>query len=151
LILVHNTSSNLFLDEVSVTPRLLELAEHLPLLLRQHADSLFLLLAESLLQIVAIIIFLSFPSGLHDELLPQSFDFRLELLHRVHIGAVFVFMLVNDNLLLGLLGSDVTNEAVLGHDMVLQAGLLELRHLSTEYHVVVGTAGDLERHSRLIG
>lgn len=103
LVLIHDASSDLLLDVLSVCPRLLKLAEHLPLVLREHTDGLLLLLAEALFQVFAFILiahsFLRFAARLHDQLLAQALDLGLQLLHLLQIWAVVLSVLVDDHLL----------------------------------------------------
>ena len=60
LVLIHDACSDLLLDVLLVGSRLLKLAEHFPLVLREHSDGLLLFFAEAFLQVITSIIISSF-------------------------------------------------------------------------------------------
>jgi len=112
---------------------------------------MLLLLAKAFFEAIVIILLSRLRVWLHNELLTKTFDLGLQLFHWLKIGAVFVFVFVDDKLLVVFVWLSVAYEAVGGHDLVVEVGLFELWHGFTEDHVMVGAARYLNGHGLLVG
>jgi len=104
LVLIHDASPDLFLDVLAIGTRLLKLAQHLLLFLREHTNGLLLFFSEAIFQVFALIFlflsFLRFPTWFHDQFLTQALDLRFELFHLFNMWAVIILVLNDGNLLI---------------------------------------------------